>query len=64
MISSYINSYTHPEEFKSIYIYDGRECHITRKASLSSLMSDICDRTFNKTPIINNEVLIVMCLLL
>ena len=57
VINSYINMYTHPEELKSTYIYMGKEKTIIRKATLSSLMSDICDSIFSKTPIINNEVI-------
>lgn len=57
VISDFINSYTHPETYRSIYIYDGREQQIIRKAALSSLLSNICDVIYPKTPIINNEVI-------
>lgn len=57
IISAFINSYTHPEEFKSSYIYKGEECCITRKAALTGLMSDICDVVYAQTPVINNEAI-------
>ena len=34
---------------------DGKEKNITRKAGLTGLMSDICDKVYAKTPVINNE---------
>lgn len=57
IIVSFVNSYTHPETFKSDYIYLGEECAIARKAALTSLMSDICDRVYSQTPVINNEAM-------
>lgn len=55
VISEFISSYTRPEKFKSVYIHDGEEQAITRKASLTGLMSQICERVYYRTPIINNE---------
>lgn len=57
IIDNFIYSYTHPEEFKSSYIYMGEECCITRKAALTGLMSDICNRVYSQTPVINNEAI-------
>lgn len=57
VISAFINSYTHPEEFKSYYIHCGEDKSILRKAALTSLMSDICDVVYANTPIINNEAI-------
>ncbi|MGE5662007.1 MAG: restriction endonuclease subunit S [Ignavibacteriales bacterium] len=57
IITTFISSYTHPEEFKSIYIYMGEERPITRKAALTGLMSDICDVVYSQTPTINNEAI-------
>lgn len=57
MISAYISSYTRPEEFKSSYIYLGNKRKITRKASLTELLSTICDDLFFNTPVINNEAI-------
>lgn len=55
VISDFIGQYTHPENFKSIYIHNGKEKIITRKAGLTGLMSDICESVFSRTPVINNE---------
>ena len=57
VISEFISSYTHPEYFKSTYIYNGQEQQISRKAALSSLMSEICEKIYSKTPLINNEAI-------
>ena len=57
IIASFIASYTHPEEFKSIYIHMGQTKDITRKAALTGLISNICDIVFSDTPIINNEAI-------
>ena len=43
VMSEFISSYTHPEYFKSVYIHNGVEKSITRKAALTGLMSDICE---------------------
>jgi len=57
VISEFISSYTHPESFKSVYIHNGEEKTISRKAALTGLMSQICDKVYSKTPIINNEAI-------
>ena len=57
VISEYIAQYTHPENYKAVYIHNGEEKNITRKAGLTGLMSDICDRIYYRTPIINNEAI-------
>lgn len=57
VISEFISSYTHPEYFKSIYIHNGVEKSITRKAALTGLMSDICEKVYSRTPVINNEAI-------
>lgn len=57
VISEFICSYTHPEAFKSLYIHNGEEKTISRKAALTGLMSQICDKVYSKTPIINNEAI-------
>lgn len=57
VIGKFIKTYTHPEETKSLYIFQGEILPITRKAALTNLMSLICDRIFPDTPIINNEAL-------
>lgn len=55
VISEFIGQYTHPEYFKAVYIHDGEEKAITRKAALTGLMSDICEKVYSRTPVINNE---------
>lgn len=57
VISEFIGSYTRPENFKSIYIYEGIEQTIMRKAALTGLMSQICENVYSRTPIINNEAI-------
>lgn len=57
VISDYISTYTRPESYKSAYIYMGEERIITRKAALTGLVSDICDRVYSRTPVINNEAI-------
>lgn len=55
IIKNFMSGYTHPEEFKSKYFYNGSQQRIRRKATLTELMSVICDEEFGLTPIINNE---------
>lgn len=55
IIRGFIDNYTHPEKYASIYIYNGEKQRIHRKASLTELLSVICDNEFSLTPIINNE---------
>lgn len=57
VIDTFIKGYTHPENYKARYIYDGKEQHIRRKAALTGLLSDICDSAFALTPVINNEAI-------
>ena len=57
VIGTFVRGYTRPEEYRSIYIYNGNEKVIGRKAALSELMSNICDQTYSLTPIINNEAI-------
>lgn len=55
VISGFIGSYTRPENFRSIYVHDGVEQGIMRKAGLTGLMSQICEKVYARTPVINNE---------
>lgn len=57
IIKTYIHGYTHPEEYKSTYIYDGKEFKLHRKSALTELMSKICDKEYALTPVIINEAL-------
>jgi len=55
IIKSYINSYTHPESYQSLYIHDGKRVDARRKSALTELLSSICDEVYSLTPVINNE---------
>lgn len=55
IIKGFIGSYTHPENYRSVYIHNGSELHIHRKSGLTEVMSQICDTVYNMTPVINNE---------
>ena len=55
IIKNFINEYTRPESYHSSYIYNGEELSIHRKSELTEVMSQICDRVYNRTPVINNE---------
>lgn len=57
VINSFMRGYTRPEEYKSKYIYAGEEIIIKRKAALTELMSNICDRVYSSTPVVNNEAM-------
>ena len=55
VINGFISSYTHPESYRSVYYHDGEIKNVHRKSGLTEVMSQICDRVFGHTPIINNE---------
>lgn len=55
IIKGFIGSYTHPENYRSVYIHNGNELHVYRKSGLTEVMSQICDAVYNMTPVINNE---------
>jgi hypothetical protein len=55
MITGFIHTYTRPETKSAFYIYCGERKPLSRKAHMSNLLSDICEKIFNRTPIINNE---------
>ena len=57
VIGSFMRGYIRPEEYKSRYIYAGKEVSINRKAALTELMSQICDKVYSRTPVINNEAM-------
>ena len=57
VIGSFMRGYIRPEEYKSRYIYAGKEVSIGRKAALTELMSQICDKVYSCTPVINNEAM-------
>lgn len=55
LIKGFIGFYTHPESCRSVYVCDGKELGIHRKAGLTEVMSQICDTAYSMTPVINNE---------
>ena len=55
VIGAFLSAYSHPDEYKSNYYFDGAKKNINRKAALTELMSDICDAEFSMTPVIINE---------
>ena len=55
IIKGFIGSYTHPENYRSVYIHNGDELHVYRKSGLTEVMSQICDTVYSMTPVINNE---------
>ena len=55
IISSFFALYAQPEGYKATYIFDGEVQSIHRKAALTELLSNICDRVYSDTPIISNE---------
>ena len=55
VIAQYISTYTCPELYKAIYIYNGKEQDVHRRAALSELMSSICSHIYSDTPLVNNE---------
>lgn len=57
VINTFMRGYTRPEEYKSRFIYSGEEVVIKRKAALTELMSNICDRVYSNTPVVNNEAM-------
>jgi hypothetical protein len=57
VVNGYISNYTRPENGKSIYIHNSYRLDINRRAELSEKLSKICDETYSKTPIVNNEVI-------
>ncbi|SFO36166.1 hypothetical protein SAMN05216515_1324 [Eubacterium pyruvativorans] len=57
VINSFISGCTHPEEYRSVYISDGEERIILRRAALTELASELCFKAFSETPVINNEAI-------
>ncbi|MEG1884198.1 MAG: restriction endonuclease subunit S [Clostridia bacterium] len=55
LIKGFIGAYTHPENHRSVYIHNGNTLNVLRKSGLTEIMSQICDRVYNLTPVINNE---------
>ena len=55
VIGSFINGYARPENGNACYYYNGEQYNFRRKAQLSGLLSDVCEKLFFRTPHINNE---------
>ncbi|AII59477.1 hypothetical protein X793_03835 [Dehalococcoides mccartyi CG4] len=55
VLGGYINTFARPENGGASYYYGGKQCKISRRSQLSEKISEICERIFYKTPIINNE---------
>lgn len=55
VIKAFISSYTHPENYSSVYVYKGEEQSIQRRSGLTEVMSTICDTVYGLTPVIINE---------
>lgn len=55
VISNFMATYTHPEKYQATYIYNGSMVTIRRKAALTELMANICDKVYSLTPTISNE---------
>ena len=56
-LTRYLSCFSRPEYHKTIYYHNGKEAIIQRKAHLSKLISNICDKIYRYMPIINNESL-------
>ena len=52
----YIRGFVRPEEGQSDYFYQGVKKHFFRKSQLSEFLSQIMDKIYADTPVINNEV--------
>ena len=57
VISSYMASYIRPETGRVEFYYCGKKILFKRKAQISSMLSEICYKTYPHTPIVNNETI-------
>lgn len=58
ILSRFVAKYYWPEKGGATYYYNGhRKNGINHRKKLSSLLSEVCDQVYSKTPIINNEVI-------
>lgn len=55
VIGSFIFSYARPETGGADYYYAGKQVAVFRKAQMSALLSEICEKVYPHAPIINNE---------
>lgn len=58
LIVSFVASYSRPELCQSKYYMNGKEQEkVNRRSALSEILSEICDKAYGLTPVINNEAL-------
>lgn len=57
VLKSFIETYTRPEKRGATYYHAGEYKNISRKSDLTNLLSSICDKLYDLTPVINNEVI-------
>jgi hypothetical protein len=57
VLTEYINIFARPENKAATYYYNGEKCDIYRRSQLSEKLSEICERIYYRTPIINNETI-------
>ena len=55
IVKGIIAAYTHPENYRSNYIHNGKRLSVFRKSGLTEVMSVICESVYSLTPVINNE---------
>ena len=55
VIGSFIFSYARPETGGADYYHSGKKVAVFRKAQMSALLSEICEKVYPHAPIINNE---------
>ncbi len=57
VLFSFVRNYTRPEKKKSLYFLKGENLPIKRQADLTEVLSEICDKVYYKSPIVNNEAI-------
>ena len=55
VIGAFIQGFTRPETGKAEYYWCGTKQLFKRKAHISAKLSEICEKTYPNTPVINNE---------
>lgn len=56
VVVNYIRGFIRPEDEQSDYFYQGEKKNFYRKSQLSEFLSQIMDKIYSATPVINNEV--------
>ena len=57
VLTKYINMFARPENKGATYYYDSKKCSIFRRSQLSEKLSEICEKIYHRTPVINNETI-------